>query len=57
MAGKLVEKLLEQTKPTVSVLIVGGIDGIFNLLFVIISMAELFLTITPLTYLYIIEFV
>ena len=57
MAGKLVEKLLEQTKPTVSVFIVGGIDGVFNLLFVIISLAEVFVTITPLTYLYIIEFV
>jgi len=35
-AGRLVEVLMEQVKPTLSVLIVGGIDGLFDLMLIVI---------------------
>ena len=56
MAGRLVDKLQEQLKPTLSVFIVGGIDGVFNLLFVIVYVVETFYDVTPLTHIYIIDF-
>ena len=57
MAGRLVDKLQEQLKPTLSVFIVGGIDGVFNLLFAIVYAVEAYYNVTPLTHIYIIDFV
>jgi len=34
--GRLVEELVEQMKPTISVLITGGIDGLFDILLITI---------------------
>ena len=52
MAGRLVDKLQEQLKPTLSVFIVGGINGLFNLLYAIIYTVETFYDVTPLTHIY-----
>ena len=56
LAGRLAEILQKQLRPTLSILIVGGIDAIFNLLFVILYMALVFANVTPLTQLYMIQF-
>ena len=42
-AGQLVELLLEQVKPTISVFIVGGFDGFFDLLFISFVLSRTFL--------------
>ena len=42
-AGRLVEKLQEQVKPTISVFIVGGFDGLFNLLFIFFAVLKAFI--------------
>ena len=42
-AGQLVEILQEQLKPTISVFIVGGIDALFNLLFISLVVLRAFL--------------
>ena len=54
-AGRLAEILQEQVKPTLSVFIVGGIDGLFNFLFTISYVMAY--NVSPLTQLYIIDFV
>ena len=54
-AGKLLEVLEEQLKPTMSVLIVGGIDGLFDLLNPIIYFVTV--VINPAALEYVIEFV
>ena len=54
-AGRLVEILQEQLKPTISVLIVGGIDALFNLLFISFIVLRVFLPSN--VYLYVIHLV
>lgn len=49
-AGRLVEALQEQLKPTLSVFAAGGIDGAFSLIGVIIIVTAL--SLTPSTFLY-----
>jgi len=54
-AGRLVEALEEQLKPTISVLIVGGIDGLFDIVIPIVFFATVFTN--PAALEYAIEFV
>ena len=54
-AGQLLEALEEQLKPTMSVLIVGGIDGLFDLLSPMIYFVTVLMNPTALEY--VIEFV
>jgi len=55
--GRMVEILQEQIKPTMSVLIVGGIDGIFNVLNPIVYFIMISVFDDPAGLLYVIEFV
>ena len=55
-AGRLVEILQEQIKPTLSVFIAGGIDGVMNMLFVIIIFISSF-TDSSIVSLYVMQFV
>ena len=54
-AGKLVEILQEQIKPTLSVFIAGGLDGMLNILFVI-TFAIVSSVASSTTFLYVIQF-
>ena len=53
-AGRLVDALMEQVKPTMSVLITGGIDGLFDL-FLIVVFGILSALSSPATMLLVIE--
>ena len=55
--GRMVEILQEQLKPTMSVLVVGGIDGIFNVLNPIIYAIMVSVFDDPAALLYVIEFI
>ena len=56
-AGRLVEILQEQIKPTLSVFIAGGVDGTLNMLFVIIVYILSFSTDSTIVFLYVVQFV
>ena len=55
-AGRLVEILQEQIKPTLSVFIAGGVDGTLNMVFVIVFVIASF-TGSSTVFLYVIQFV
>ena len=56
-AGRLVEILQEQIKPTLSVFIAGGIDGLMNMLFVIIIVISSSLIDSSIVSFYVIQFI